>query len=82
MGRKQTRLNGVQTCVWLSRETLDKLDALVKAAGTNRRAIIEEAILKADKKSKERQTIDKIKNLLTILEGDAEGDAGRPTPEK
>lgn len=64
MGRKITRIDGVQTCVWLSRETLDKLDKLVKERGLNRRAIIEQAIDQADQTSKERRVIETIQRYL------------------
>ena len=72
MGRKQTRIDGVQTCVWLSRETLDKLDKLVKERGLNRRAIIEQAIDQADQTSKERRIIETIQRYLA---GDIWGEA-------
>lgn len=79
MGRKQTRIDGVQTCIWLSRETLDKLDALVKERGSNRRAVIEQAIAAADKTSKERRIIEQIQNYLA---GDIWGDTSQTPPEK
>lgn len=79
MGRKQTRIDGVQTCVWLSRETLDKLDALVKERGSNRRAVIEQAIAAADKTSKEHRVIETIQRYLA---GDIWGDAPQSPPEK
>ena len=78
MGRRQTRIDGVQTCVWLSRDTLDKLDALVKERGSNRRAVIEQAIAAADQTSKERQIIETIQRYL---QGDIWGDAPPETPE-
>lgn len=79
MGRKITRIDGVQTCIWLSRETLDKLDALVKERGSNRRAVIEQAIAAADQTSQERRIIERIQNYLA---GDIWGDAPPETPEK
>lgn len=79
MGRKQTRIDGVQTCIWLSRETLDKLDALVKERGSNRRAVIEQAIAAADQTSQERRIIERIQNYLA---GDIWGDASQSPPEK
>lgn len=79
MGRNKTRLDGVQTCVWLSRDTIDKLDALVKERGSNRRAVIEAAIENAATTSKERRIIETIQRYLR---GDIWGDAPQYPPEK
>lgn len=79
MGRKQTRIDGVQTCVWLSRETLDKLDALVAERKSNRRAVIESAIDHAATTSKEHQIIERIQRYL---QGDVWGDAPQTSPQK
>lgn len=78
MGRNKTRIDGVQTCVWLSRDTLDKLDALVKERNSNRRAVIEAAIDNAATTSKERRIIETIQRYL---QGDIWGDAPPETPK-
>lgn len=79
MGRNKTRIDGVQTCVWLSRDTIDKLDALVKERGSNRRAVIEAAIEAAATTSKERRIIETIQRYLR---GDIWGDAPQETSKK